>query len=741
MHKINLLRNLALAAVMIGGIATWSSCSDEVAMAHPYISVSADTIAASPIGASYQFDIESNCDWAISTPNGDDDSWVSIPVRSDIGSSTVAFTLSDNETAQPRSLAIVISNASGSAKRTVVLYQASAKGDGYVSAYDLKSLAKGGSYTFTNEATLRAVVTSDQRVGNYHKGQVAVASSFAPGNGISLAVPGDMLLAQGDEIEVSLKGAVVNCNPENQSALLTPASSDAIVRTASIVGEYSDIPVTMEQLLSGDYLGLPVKLTCQIAGTDLQLPISPVLTIQAPDGNLAFMRVMPESSIASLNTPAGAGTLSGIAAVAEDEICIMPRNAADIALSGPRYASFNGISLPYVFSLMTDGPVDKVGKYCALVSNSDINKCTLTSRDGLGVTFSLNLSPSKYFNWWSDKSGHHNLQLGSFADGPDNNITFEFPLARDITDGLRVSLGLGSQRNACANWDLFYSIDNTTYYKATDDDITIQLPIGTGNQYEYTGGRNYFCFTVDIKNPRVKLQVGKTLYLKLQPHDKTSISGGTVEASTYRLSCLHSCVALEKIPSFSTTRPAAAVYFEPFDSNTGGVDYRLGEKLCGMLNHCGPDIAQWKVTNGLTGTNVRQRPGYAQIGYVDNISVAHTAYVNNVGELITPKLGASGDMTLSFKAMAYKTKGVFDTGATRPLDFNGDLTSAVVEVVGAGTINGASKATITGMSSDKFTLYTLSLKGANADTRLRFTSAPQAGEFSRWFIDEICITK
>ena len=33
------------------------------------------------------------------------------------------------------------------------------------------------------------------------------------------------------------------------------------------------------------------------------------------------------------------------------------------------------------------------------------------------------------------------------------------------------------------------------------------------------------------------------------------------------------------------------------------------------------------------------------------------------------------------------------------------------------------------------------LDGATASTALRFTSEPASGEFSRWFIDDICVTK
>ena len=73
-----------------------------------------------------------------------------------------------------------------------------------------------------------------------------------------------------------------------------------------------------------------------------------------------------------------------------------------------------------------------------------------------------------------------------------------------------------------------------------------------------------------------------------------------------------------------------------------------------MANYCGSDITSWapSVKNGISGENVRQRPGYAQIGYVETQAVARNAYKNSPGYLLTPALGTAGDLNLSFKAMA-----------------------------------------------------------------------------------------
>lgn len=108
--------------------------------------------------------------------------------------------------------------------------------------------------------------------------------------------------------------------------------------------------------------------------------------------------------------------------------------------------------------------------------------------------------------------------------------------------------------------------------------------------------------------PTINLTKGQTLYLKLYPTGKTSVNGGTAGYNSD--SRLHSCFAIEAIPSFRTAKPAGALYFEPFDNLTEGLDYLLGDKLAAMANYCGSDITSWapSVKNGISGENVRQRP-------------------------------------------------------------------------------------------------------------------------------------
>ena len=97
------------------------------------------------------------------------------------------------------------------------------------------------------------------------------------------------------------------------------------------------------------------------------------------------------------------------------------------------------------------------------------------------------------------------------------------------------------------------------------------------------------------------------------------------------------------------------------------------------MNFCGSDIGSWEETvrGNLSGSHVRQRPGYAQIGYVETQLVAQNAYVNNIGILDTPALAVTGNLQVSFKAMAYKNTSVYAAGNNTAKDFDGDARTAV----------------------------------------------------------------
>ena len=194
------------------------------------------------------------------------------------------------------------------------------------------------------------------------------------------------------------------------------------------------------------------------------------------------------------------------------------------------------------------------------------------------------------------------------------------------------------------------------------------------------------------------------------------------------------------------------VYAEDFDQLCGGVDYRHAgqangiEKL-GLLGEVfGEKINKWtdEMKNGMSGSNVAERPGYAQIGFAtyasDNRNGAGT---NQVGSLVTPVLEkASGAVTLSFKAMCYRSP--FTGRASMQAAAQADVTDIVVKIKGAGSFTPTSNVTIktlSGISTSKFDVQTLTIYNTNATTQFEFTSTAVDKKFTRWFIDDICVSK
>ena len=126
------------------------------------------------------------------------------------------------------------------------------------------------------------------------------------------------------------------------------------------------------------------------------------------------------------------------------------------------------------------------------------------------------------------------------------------------------------------NW-VAYSTDGTEYVTPSDGSTAISIPGAIASS-------GYFYILRRSLIAAVALMKGQTLLLKLYPDRTTSV------ATAVRLdtpdSRLHSCVAIEAVPKFSTPKPVGAVYFV-FDGLTEGLDYSTVISYC----HAGIDAA------------------------------------------------------------------------------------------------------------------------------------------------------
>lgn len=733
--KNPLISKIGRLAAVIGLLLQAGSCQREVDLPGQSISLSTNSLLAPAIETTLSFDIAANCNWTIAV-EGNDPSWFTLSQTEATGLASVTIRISENTNPDSRSASIRVTAVRNAAViGELKLVQAGSSIEGCISIPDVRELASGGSYTFDQAVKVRGIVASSQVDNNYLENCVAIQDAFTAGHGITIRTEKALYRNPGEELEIDLQGAVASVNAETGVLEVRPAADDAVSRTETSQIALEPVAISWSELMSGAYESMYVSLEVQVVITDLgKESLADNVTVQTIDDERFVLCVNDDATFAREAVPSGRGPLCGIATPHAGSVVVMPCTKEDIQLVSPRFDG--GITLPYVFSLMTDSPANEDGRYVLFTKDSkDVRNNMLTTTDGTGSTFTAKLnSTQKAFNYWNDNSGHHNLPMGTWLDIDEDYAQFAFPLGENIDGAFRFSFGLGVQVAAPARWQLRYSTDNITWYTPEGAPHVI-IPSGKN----CGGGKHFFYHTIDIV-PEIPLERRSTLYIRILPYDNQALNGGTVAAGNGRAQ-FHSCAVLERIPEFETATPAGALYFEPFDGLTEGLDYRFGDKLAGMINFCGADISEWDASlrNGLSGSNVRQRPGYAQIGYVDSQFTAQNAYKNQTGVLETPKFGAEGTLQVTFDAMAYKNMSVHSN--SNALDLNGDLTSIVVEVIGGGTIDGSSSKTISGLSYTEFRNIQLTIDGATAETALRFTSQPQAGEFSRWFIDNICVTR
>ena len=241
---------------------------------------------------------------------------------------------------------------------------------------------------------------------------------------------------------------------------------------------------------------------------------------------------------------------------------------------------------------------------------------------------------------------------------------------------------------------------------------------------------------------------GETLYLKWVP-----VKNGTTDGNGAHVHFVGGVVITDVTSPDS--KATGNVYAEDFDRINGGVDYRHAgqtsgiEKLGQLGEIFGDSIENWTAEqkNGLSGSYVAERPGYVQIGYETypggNRNTGAGSTTNHVGSLVTPALAkASGTITLSFKAMCYRSP--YTGRASMSAAAQADVTDIVVKIKGAGSFDASSNVTSTTLSSistSKFDKKSLTIYNSDATTQIEFTSTAVSGKFTRWFIDDICVNK
>lgn len=741
---------LLVSMIVLGAV----SCRKGPDMPMQSLNPDKDMIIAPAMGVEYTVTVSSNTSWKIKSSSAD---WVIPSVEEFVGSCGMALAISEN-TADERSAVVTLATKDNSLSAEIRIVQAGASSDGFVSIKALRQMEKPGeSLAVSAPGTrIKGIVVTDAAGGNWFDDSFAIEDSFGPCSGINVQMAaGHETFGKGEEVAVLLDGASLK---RNEAGLLTLIPSGDASRTEMTPLDIKPVAVEHAELVSGEYESMLVHVEeYQVIEENIGGLLSDSPRFENKDGQRFRLSVLEDASFFSESYLDGAGYVNGIAGPASAEPAVYPTGMSDIVLSEMRIGVLPGIrSLPYVFSFYHSEQTNGLAKYISynkLTYNAAIQLIKGVVATDIDQTKGVSLEVTAYGadaskmygpNLWAEAGAHDNFNTSGFVSldcktTPTAECGFwlNVPLQMDMPQDFNVSFGFAANNKyVLSNWTVSYSADKKTWHDAGS--IVVDKA--------KAGGSFYLYFTVPV-HLDVPMTAGTTMYLKIVPQGSDGTDGykGADGHGSSCYMCLHSAIVISAEVEGNTSVPSGAVYFEPFDRLTAGQDYFVGDRLAAFANYCAGEINTWPVEkqNGLTGTWVMERPGYAQIGYVDTERAAsRSVYENNAGSLLTPALGISGDLNLSFKACAYRTPAIRAKAVTTTPDVGRpDITSATVEIVGGGTIDGQTYAVVTGLPTDSFKTFSLKISGATENTRIRFTSTPSEGEFSRWFIDEILVTE
>lgn len=488
-----------------------------------------------------------------------------------------------------------------------------------------------------------------------------------------------------------------------------------------------------------------------------------VITFKGPDTGLAagkyYLSVMPNTLSKGITVTATDINGSTYVRTSSASFTFKPSMIYGMGeIEGGTYTTEGITELPYVFSLYATADEGNTAKYmsASVVSAYDAttkyfeNKYTDLTQPG--AVFYVRGAGSKSGDiraslYYSNVYGPDNIPAKSFVskESAGSNYVESYyklsvPLNMTLPSKINVTFGLALWGSAIRDWKLQYSKDGATW----SDGGTFSNPTTTAAAYYIF---NVSCELAESFGP------GDILHLKWIPYGNTSVKNATTTG--WGSDCRFWGGVVISDPSQSTSSSpinSDVVYYESFDRMTGGVDYFMGgqmngtEKLGHLSNSMGAVIADWTdaQANGLTGANVAMRPGYVQVGYVKPNTRFDNSTLNAVtGNLVTPKLTA-GNLDLSFKASAFRSPLIRpdDKNAYGDRkDYAGDATTIIVEVLNGGTIDGATSKTIENVPTNAFKTFNLTIMNATDETQVKFTSPSVTDRYTRWFLDDICVTR
>ncbi|MCI2081787.1 MAG: DUF5689 domain-containing protein [Bacteroidales bacterium] len=363
--KLNRLTNilaLACAALVLWG------CPKNVEQEDPKIDVSPKNVILENTAGTQTVTVASNRAWTVDFGGAD---WITATPSS----------VSSDET-KTTEVTLTVTANDGAARETTVNFKTSTV---YSSVKITQKGASGGETTITPisdlwstygdqvstsgaSVTLGVDITVKGRVlsnidpdtgGNVNNKSMYIEDGTDSYSGICVryASSGNNVLAQGDEVEITMDGGTIS----NYSGTiqLTPLSDDDIVKTSSANEVQAPVAVAYADMMKYQsmYIATP---KVQVVDSDLSGTMSGAVSVQTENGDYITMYSGTSSSQTAAwtgdNVPQGAGILYGIFTPYGSSIEVLPQTRSDFAgLTGERFTVGGGEATLTSIAAVRDG--------------------------------------------------------------------------------------------------------------------------------------------------------------------------------------------------------------------------------------------------------------------------------------------------------------------------------------------------------------------------------------------------
>ncbi|MCT4581191.1 MAG: DUF5689 domain-containing protein [Flavobacteriales bacterium] len=208
---------------------------------------------------------------------------------------------------------------------------------------EVRAMYSGVDSVFTDDLTIRAVVTTDETTGNFYKETYIQDAT----GGIKLRFTSSSSLSIGDSIRVQLNGGTLTeYNGMLSVDNLDPDESNVILQNNVTV---TPVVTTLAQVtgaLQGQFIQLDnVEFSDSDLGTSWADPVNQFSVnhnLTDCDGNVVLVRTSGYANFAGDIIPNGNGTIYGVVGVFGNDVQIFIRNPQELTLSGVRCAGGGG---------------------------------------------------------------------------------------------------------------------------------------------------------------------------------------------------------------------------------------------------------------------------------------------------------------------------------------------------------------------------------------------------------------